>query len=445
MGSEADRTGEAGRPTLFLSYAHADARRAEAIAAALEQRGYTVWWDTLIEGGASFARSIREALEAADAVLVLWSKSSIESDWVADEAAQGRDRKRLVPLSLDGSLPPLGFRQYQTIDLSGRTVKPSAAQVERIERAIRAAIGQEARAAAACRCGAPAGIDRRRALLLGGGAAAVLAGGGALRVSRRFVRSRRGASAASPCCRSRISAAIAAQAYLSDGLTDEVRAALTRNAGLRVLAATSSNAAREDGGRRQGDRGQAGGGASARRIGPAVGRRGARVDRTDRRQDRLFDLVEADRRPAGSTFSHSRARSRGPCPKRCRCAWRPRIRRRAERATSRLMKHICAARRCINLSKDEASDREARALFENAIVADPNFALARASLVAVAANLRQPICERRPRSGRPTTRPSPKRKKAVDARAQAGRGASGTGIRANMPGTMTSKGARAAV
>ena len=35
-----------------------------------------------------------------------------------DEAAVGRDRNCLVPLTLDGSVPPLGFRQFQTIDLS---------------------------------------------------------------------------------------------------------------------------------------------------------------------------------------------------------------------------------------------------------------------------------------------------------------------------------------
>ena len=101
MASEEDRASEANQPTLFLSYAHADAKRSEALAAALGQRGYTVWWDNLIEGGASFARSIRAALEAADAVIVLWSRTSIDSDWVADEAAQGRDRRRLVPITLD--------------------------------------------------------------------------------------------------------------------------------------------------------------------------------------------------------------------------------------------------------------------------------------------------------------------------------------------------------
>ena len=35
------------------------------------------------------------------------------------EIAQGRDLRKLVPVSLDGTLPPIGFRQYQSIALSG--------------------------------------------------------------------------------------------------------------------------------------------------------------------------------------------------------------------------------------------------------------------------------------------------------------------------------------
>ena len=113
------------QPTIFLSYAHDDRVKARRLAAALERCGYTVWWDGLIEGGAQFDRSIREALDAADAVVVLWSQRSVESDWVRDEAAQGRDRRRLVPLSLDGSAPPLGFRQYQMIDIWAGAVRPA--------------------------------------------------------------------------------------------------------------------------------------------------------------------------------------------------------------------------------------------------------------------------------------------------------------------------------
>src|SRR5436190_9811864 len=104
--------------TLFLSYARADRARAEKLAEVLQNAGYTIWWDALIEGGAQYAASIRTALETADVVMVLWSKNSVDSDWVRDEAALGRDRHRLIPLTLDGTSPPLGFRQYQAIDLS---------------------------------------------------------------------------------------------------------------------------------------------------------------------------------------------------------------------------------------------------------------------------------------------------------------------------------------
>jgi tetratricopeptide (TPR) repeat protein len=37
---------------------------------------------------------------------------------VRDEAAEGRDRGKLIPVALDAAKPPMGFRQFQTIDLS---------------------------------------------------------------------------------------------------------------------------------------------------------------------------------------------------------------------------------------------------------------------------------------------------------------------------------------
>src|SRR6184192_2972213 len=135
---------EDGRPTIFLSYAHADRAKAQRLTAALQKSDYVVWWDALIEGGTRYARSIDEALRSADVVIVLWSAQSIESDWVRDEAAQGRDRHRLVPLSLDGTLPPLGFRQIQMIDLSGWRGRADAPQFDAIRRAVVTAMGQQA-------------------------------------------------------------------------------------------------------------------------------------------------------------------------------------------------------------------------------------------------------------------------------------------------------------
>jgi tetratricopeptide (TPR) repeat protein len=104
---------------VFLSYDRDDSDRTRPLAAALEKAGHSVWWDLHVRGGAQFSKVIEEALRAADAVVVLWSKYSIESAWVRDEAAAGRDSGKLVPVAIDGSEPPLGFRQFQTIDMSG--------------------------------------------------------------------------------------------------------------------------------------------------------------------------------------------------------------------------------------------------------------------------------------------------------------------------------------
>lgn len=104
---------------VFLSYARADSGKARLLALALEKAGHSVWWDSHVRGGAQFSKVIEEALEVADAVVVLWSKKSVESPWVRDEAAAGRDSDRLVPISLDETQPPLGFRQFQTVNLSG--------------------------------------------------------------------------------------------------------------------------------------------------------------------------------------------------------------------------------------------------------------------------------------------------------------------------------------
>ena len=103
--------------SLFLSYDRDHASIARVIATALEKAGHSVWWDRRIGGGTEYAQEIEQALDNADVVIVLWTSSSIASPWVRDEAGAGRDKGRLVPLSLEGTPPPIGFRQFQSIDL----------------------------------------------------------------------------------------------------------------------------------------------------------------------------------------------------------------------------------------------------------------------------------------------------------------------------------------
>lgn len=115
---------------IFLSYERKDSETARIIADALGNAGHTVWWDRHIKGGAQFSKEIERALDRADVVVVLWSASSVDSAWVRDEATTGRDSGRLVPARIDHTPPPLGFRQYQTIDLTGQKSRPSSEGVE---------------------------------------------------------------------------------------------------------------------------------------------------------------------------------------------------------------------------------------------------------------------------------------------------------------------------
>jgi hypothetical protein len=49
----------------------------------------------------------------------VWTHTSVNSEWVSEEAQEGKERGVLVPLRLDRVRPPLGFRSYQYADLAG--------------------------------------------------------------------------------------------------------------------------------------------------------------------------------------------------------------------------------------------------------------------------------------------------------------------------------------
>jgi hypothetical protein len=102
---------------IFISYAREDRARAARLANALEVTGWSVWWDRKIIAGQSFDEAIEHELEAAKRILVLWSKDSINSEWVRNEAAVAAERRVLVPALIDPVKLPLEFRRKQTIDL----------------------------------------------------------------------------------------------------------------------------------------------------------------------------------------------------------------------------------------------------------------------------------------------------------------------------------------
>ncbi len=102
---------------IFISYASADREKAKMLAGALEQKGWLVWWDRDIPPGKSFDEVIEEALDATKCIIVLWSQESVNSDWVKDEAEEGKKRNILIPVLIENVKIPLGFRRIQAAQL----------------------------------------------------------------------------------------------------------------------------------------------------------------------------------------------------------------------------------------------------------------------------------------------------------------------------------------
>jgi hypothetical protein len=102
---------------IFISYASEDRDRAIPIVKALEEHGWSIWWDRTIPPGKFFDQVIEEAITSAKCLVVLWSKKSIKSEWVKEEATKGKKRHILVPALIDPVEPPLGFGLIQAATL----------------------------------------------------------------------------------------------------------------------------------------------------------------------------------------------------------------------------------------------------------------------------------------------------------------------------------------
>jgi len=104
---------------IFISYARADRQTAEKFVAALETQNWDVFWDKEIPAGKRWSEIISQNLAAAECVVVLWSRTSVTSDPVLDEAEIGRKRKVLIPIFIEENIDaPFGFGRVQTANLA---------------------------------------------------------------------------------------------------------------------------------------------------------------------------------------------------------------------------------------------------------------------------------------------------------------------------------------
>lgn len=241
--SDAEESGEAGT-SIFLSYSRADREQVLPIIEALEAEGYSVWWDGLLKGGDRFLQVTEKALETSDIVLVMWTQTSVASDWVRDEATRGRDRQCLISVSLDGCEPPLGFRQIQYIDVAGNGDVVQRPAFAKVLEALRDFGPTSPNAAftvpsSPLRPDASPATTTRRGALIGGGAA-IIAGGGALAAWQSGVFGSSGEPNSLAVMNFENLSNDPEQDYFSAGLSEELRSVLSLNRQLSVAAQTSS-------------------------------------------------------------------------------------------------------------------------------------------------------------------------------------------------------------
>ena len=127
---------------VFISYARADKARVAPLVAAIEAKGWSVWWDPEISPGKEFDDQIDAEIDAAKAVLVVWTPTSVVSRWVRGEAREAADRGVLVPVRFENARLPMDVRAIHTTDLDGWREDPGDSKVQGLLRALAAVVAR---------------------------------------------------------------------------------------------------------------------------------------------------------------------------------------------------------------------------------------------------------------------------------------------------------------
>ncbi|HJR14024.1 MAG TPA: TIR domain-containing protein [Rhodanobacteraceae bacterium] len=127
---------------VFVSYARADKARVAPLVAAIEAKGWSVWWDPEISPGQEFDDQIDAEIDVAKAVLVIWTPTSVASRWVRGEAREAAERGILVPVRFEQARLPMDVRAIHTTDLDEWREDPAHPAVQDCLRALAAMIAR---------------------------------------------------------------------------------------------------------------------------------------------------------------------------------------------------------------------------------------------------------------------------------------------------------------
>ena len=103
---------------LFISYARDDTPMVEPLVKCLREHGFKVTWDNDLPYGKRYREVLRAQIEAADRVIVAWTRGSVDSLWVQQEADLAFKQQKLLPLRFETVEPPMPFGAIQSGDFA---------------------------------------------------------------------------------------------------------------------------------------------------------------------------------------------------------------------------------------------------------------------------------------------------------------------------------------
>ncbi|MEL6955349.1 MAG: TIR domain-containing protein [Pseudomonadota bacterium] len=81
---------------IFISYARVEREKTLELAGQLWDLGYTTWIDAKLPSGELFREIIDAAVDQAGAVLTIWSRPALKSQWVNYESNRGKRQNKLI-------------------------------------------------------------------------------------------------------------------------------------------------------------------------------------------------------------------------------------------------------------------------------------------------------------------------------------------------------------
>jgi len=109
---------------IFISYSHKDTEYVHRLQEDLLKQGFSVWIDDRIDYDAPWPKIIQDHLSTCDALVLVVSENSFESEWVQKEVARAkRIGKPVFPILLNGNMWP-SAESTQGMDVKHKELLP---------------------------------------------------------------------------------------------------------------------------------------------------------------------------------------------------------------------------------------------------------------------------------------------------------------------------------